>query len=276
MLVACAAFTWGCSPARVVAPGAASVCALTPEQVQGPYYLDDAKLRADIREGKPGVPLRLALTLVDVRTCRGVEGAAVDVWHCDSGGLYSGFVAASARLPPPDGPPPPTAEALVDPPFPTAPAAPPLAPDPVHPASRRMPSAATPSPSFAASSSRAPRAPSTSRRSIRAGTPDVPCIFTSACGPKGTLRGERVRGGHLAHTGQLYFPEEVTDAVFRLPPYGSHPGERMQRADDPIFADGGTGGLVSLSPVEDGSAASGYLASATLAFDPSRTPAVRR
>ncbi len=33
--------------------------------------------------------------MVDATTCKPIKDAVVDVWHCDAGGLYSGFVAAS-------------------------------------------------------------------------------------------------------------------------------------------------------------------------------------
>jgi len=41
------------------------VCTLTPEQIEGPFYLDQARIREDISEGKPGVPLRLVLHVLD-------------------------------------------------------------------------------------------------------------------------------------------------------------------------------------------------------------------
>ena len=65
-------------------------CVLAPEQTEGPYYVDDQKVRRDITEGKAGVPLDLLLTVVDASTCRPLRGAAVDVWHCDAAGVYSG------------------------------------------------------------------------------------------------------------------------------------------------------------------------------------------
>jgi protocatechuate 3,4-dioxygenase beta subunit len=53
-------------------------------------------------------------------------------------------------------------------------------------------------------------------------------------------------GGSVVHTGQLYFPDSVTDAVFRRAPYVAR-GERTTRnADDPIFRDGGARSLVRL------------------------------
>ncbi len=65
-------------------------CVLTPEQTEGPYYVDGRKVRRDIREGRPGLRLLLRTTVVDASTCRPIKGAAVDVWHCDAGGTYSG------------------------------------------------------------------------------------------------------------------------------------------------------------------------------------------
>jgi protocatechuate 3,4-dioxygenase beta subunit len=65
-------------------------CVLTPEQTEGPYYVDGEKVRRDIREGRPGVKLTLRTTVVDASTCKPIRGAAVDIWHCDAGGVYSG------------------------------------------------------------------------------------------------------------------------------------------------------------------------------------------
>lgn len=65
-------------------------CVLTPEQDEGPFYIDLARVRRDIVEERPGVPLTLALTVVDANTCKPVRDAAVDVWHCDALGVYSG------------------------------------------------------------------------------------------------------------------------------------------------------------------------------------------
>ena len=65
-------------------------CVLTPEQDEGPFYIDLARVRRDIVEGHPGVPLALALTVVDANTCKPIRDAAVDIWHCDALGIYSG------------------------------------------------------------------------------------------------------------------------------------------------------------------------------------------
>jgi protocatechuate 3,4-dioxygenase beta subunit len=65
-------------------------CVLTPEQEEGPFYIDLARVRRDIVENRPGVPLALALTVVNARTCEPIRDAAVDIWHCDALGTYSG------------------------------------------------------------------------------------------------------------------------------------------------------------------------------------------
>jgi protocatechuate 3,4-dioxygenase beta subunit len=65
-------------------------CLLTPEQEEGPFYIDLAQVRQDIVENRPGVPLTLALTVVDSDTCKPLRDAAVDIWHCDALGVYSG------------------------------------------------------------------------------------------------------------------------------------------------------------------------------------------
>jgi protocatechuate 3,4-dioxygenase beta subunit len=65
-------------------------CVLTPEQEEGPFYIDLAQVRRNIVESRPGVPLALALSVVDSNTCEPIRDAAVDVWHCDALGVYSG------------------------------------------------------------------------------------------------------------------------------------------------------------------------------------------
>jgi protocatechuate 3,4-dioxygenase beta subunit len=72
-------------------------CVLTPEQTEGPYYIANEKMRRNITEGRPGAPLVLRLFVVDASTCRPIKGAAVDIWHADAGGVYSGFSSGSAN-----------------------------------------------------------------------------------------------------------------------------------------------------------------------------------
>jgi protocatechuate 3,4-dioxygenase beta subunit len=78
----------GAGPAGV-ASGLVS-CVLAPEQTEGPYYIDDAAFRRNVTEGRPGVPLALRLLVVNASSCKPIRGAAVEIWHCDAGGVYSG------------------------------------------------------------------------------------------------------------------------------------------------------------------------------------------
>jgi protocatechuate 3,4-dioxygenase beta subunit len=70
-------------------PGA-DVCVLTPEVAQGPFYFDPGLVRADITEGRPGVPIVVRMQVVDA-TCRPQPGARADIWHCDARGHYSNY-----------------------------------------------------------------------------------------------------------------------------------------------------------------------------------------
>jgi protocatechuate 3,4-dioxygenase beta subunit len=69
--------------------GSAS-CTPTPEATEGPFYLDINDVRQDITEGKAGAPLALSINVVDASKCSAIKDAAVDIWHCDAGGQYSG------------------------------------------------------------------------------------------------------------------------------------------------------------------------------------------
>ncbi|SOY62556.1 conserved hypothetical protein [Cupriavidus taiwanensis] len=86
----------GLLAAAGIAPGTAAAatpaaCLLTPAATEGPFYLDDALVRADLRDGRPGQPLRLRIRVVDAgRGCAPVPGALVSIWHCDAQGHYSG------------------------------------------------------------------------------------------------------------------------------------------------------------------------------------------
>jgi protocatechuate 3,4-dioxygenase beta subunit len=75
--------------------GDAAACTLTPEQTEGPYYIDVDKIRADIREDRAGTPLRVAARVMGSDGCSPIKDAIFEIWHCDAGGLYSGFEAAS-------------------------------------------------------------------------------------------------------------------------------------------------------------------------------------
>ncbi|RZT30807.1 intradiol ring-cleavage dioxygenase [Cupriavidus agavae] len=76
------------------APAAAQTPAaplpLTAPTTEGPFYFDPGKVRQDITEGQPGVPLEVRFTVVDTAG-RPLPGTRVDLWHCNAAGVYSGY-----------------------------------------------------------------------------------------------------------------------------------------------------------------------------------------
>jgi protocatechuate 3,4-dioxygenase beta subunit len=64
-------------------------CRPTIRQTEGPFLTPDSPRRSDIREDRPGVPLRLRLNVIDDLWCEPIKNAAVDIWHSDATGLYS-------------------------------------------------------------------------------------------------------------------------------------------------------------------------------------------
>jgi protocatechuate 3,4-dioxygenase beta subunit len=190
----------GNGPAAV-ASGEVS-CILSPEQTEGPYYIDGEKVRRDITEGKAGVALTLRTTVVDASTCKAIKGAAVDVWHCDALGVYSGF-GSGAR-------------------------------------SR------------------------TFLRGIQRTDGKGLAVFETLY--PGWYQGRTVHvhvkvhlGGTVVHTGQLYFPEGVTDAVYNRSPYRSRPDRTTRNADDSVFVNGGKRSMLTLRK-----SGSGYVAAITM------------
>ena len=71
--------------------GADDACILTPQAEEGPFYADPKLVRADITDGKAGVPLTLRLRVIEAGPCTPIAGARVDIWHCDAQGLYSAY-----------------------------------------------------------------------------------------------------------------------------------------------------------------------------------------
>jgi protocatechuate 3,4-dioxygenase beta subunit len=77
--------------------GAVTGCVITPQQTEGPYFVDERLQRSDIRADpetgivKGGVPLAVTLHISQARSggCEPLAGALVDVWHCDALGAYS-------------------------------------------------------------------------------------------------------------------------------------------------------------------------------------------
>ncbi|KAK1754266.1 Intradiol ring-cleavage dioxygenase [Echria macrotheca] len=69
-------------------------CVLSPEVTEGPYYVAGEYIRSNIIEEQAGVPLTLDLQVIDIDTCEPLSGAYLEIWHCNSTGVYGGVSAA--------------------------------------------------------------------------------------------------------------------------------------------------------------------------------------
>jgi protocatechuate 3,4-dioxygenase beta subunit len=185
----------GVGPAAV-ASGAVT-CVLAPEQTEGPYYIEGERVRRNITDGRPGTPLRLRLRVVNASTCKPIKGAAVDIWHCDAGGAYSGFGDSSGNR--------------------------------------------------------------TFMRGVQRTDANGYAVFDTVY--PGWYQGRTVHihvkvhvGGNVVHTGQLYFSDAVTDAVYRKAPYSTRSARTTRNSGDSIYRNGG-----SRSQVRVTKRATGYL-----------------
>jgi protocatechuate 3,4-dioxygenase beta subunit len=189
----------GAGPAAVEAGLVA--CVLAPEQTEGPFYVDDARLRRNVTEGRPGVALALRLTVVNASTCKPIKGASVEIWHCDAGGVYSGTSQQDTE-------------------------------------SERF------------------------LRGVQRTDAKGLAIFRTIY--PGWYQGRTVHihtmvhlGGNVVHTGQLYFPDAITDTVFKRSPYNHRSSRTTRNAADSIYRNGGKRSTLKL--VKNGAAYTGSI-----------------
>jgi protocatechuate 3,4-dioxygenase beta subunit len=68
----------------------AATCVMTPAKTEGPYFVDEKLNRSNVRESQDGAKLALTMYVFDAdNDCAPVQGAIVDIWHCNAAGLYS-------------------------------------------------------------------------------------------------------------------------------------------------------------------------------------------
>lgn len=70
--------------------GVGPTCTVFAASTEGPCHAP-SPTRKDVSEGYPGLPMRLELLIVD-GDCNPVPNAEVEIWHCDTLGLYSGDI----------------------------------------------------------------------------------------------------------------------------------------------------------------------------------------
>ncbi|KAF2108095.1 Intradiol ring-cleavage dioxygenase [Lophiotrema nucula] len=84
------------TPADVLFAGNAS-CILSPEVTEGPYYVSGEYVRQNVVEKEPGVPLTYEVQVLDVKTCEPLQGVLLEMWHCNSTGVYGGIAGGNSN-----------------------------------------------------------------------------------------------------------------------------------------------------------------------------------
>ncbi|WP_455567824.1 intradiol ring-cleavage dioxygenase [Streptomyces asoensis] len=228
----------GASASAASTATSGSCMTLMTSVTEGPYYLDGALVRKDITEGKKGVPLTLPLTVVDATDgCTPVSGAAVEIWHCDAWGYYSGYTTAN-----PGGSAPAESEDGS------------TADDSTYLRGYQIANAngvvkfETIFPGW--------YTPRTCHIHLK--------VHTGGQKEDGTYE-----GGKVNYTGQLFFPDDIAEEIFTLEPYSRHSGSYTALDDDMVYDGGGTAsGLLTLKAVHKADPSKGYKGSITLGVDP--------
>jgi len=255
-------------------------CSLIGEQEEGPYYVDDETLRRNITEGKPGVPLELAVMLVDAKSCRPLGNAALDIWHCDAGGVYSGFTAMSpdggpggpggpggGRGPGGPGGPPPQFDG-----GPGGPGGPGFGPGGLGGPGGRGSRQIDPT-RFLRGVQLTDEKGRAEFSTVYPGWYSGRAIHIHVKAHIGGAAAAKYAGGHVAHTGQFFFPEDLTERIARIEPYARRLAvHRTTQVEDHVFNEQ-HGAECMLTMERLGKADSdGFRAIATLAIDPEATP----
>jgi protocatechuate 3,4-dioxygenase beta subunit len=213
-----------------------AMCVLTPELTEGPYYLDDMIMREDITEGKAGLPLALEILVLDATACTPIENAAVEIWHCDANGYYSGFTESN-----PGG-----NQSYVD--------------DGSDPNTFLRGLVLTGSDGIAKFQTIYPGW-YTGR--------DIHIHMKVHVGGEST--NGTYDGGHVSHTGQLAFDDEISDQVALIEPYASRDTTFTRLEEDGVFSgveeDDATF-FLALTQVDASNLASGMTGTITIGIDP--------
>ncbi|MEW2401612.1 intradiol ring-cleavage dioxygenase [Streptomyces sp. NPDC046862] len=235
---------------------------LTSETVEGPYYIDADKIRRDVTEDREGIPLTLRLKVIDSETCRPIRNAAVDIWHCDAVGVYSGYedMGNGGGGPAPSGPPPTAAPT-------DAPTGSPSGPPPGG--GHQEPTDDT---RYLRGTWRTDRQGFVTFKTVFPGWYRGRCVHIHT---KVHVNGEWTEagyeGGNTCHTGQFFFDEESVLASAEVEPYVSNTAERTTLDGDSIYDGSGTqGGLLKLR-YDKRNIAKGVRASLTVGVDPEAT-----
>ncbi|MGW0827870.1 intradiol ring-cleavage dioxygenase [Streptomyces sp. NPDC002845] len=226
------------SESTASASASSSQCVLMSSVTEGPYYLDGALVRKNITEGKDGVPLTLRIVVQDTtESCAPVAGAAVEIWHCDAWGYYSGYTTAN-----PGGSAPAESEDGS------------TANDQTYLRGYQIANAGG----------------AVKFKTIIPGwyTPRT-CHIHVKVHTGGEKEDGTYEGGTVNFTGQLFFDDDVVQEIFELEPYSRHTGSYTTLDDDMVYDGGGaSSGLLTLEPVHKKDPSQGYKGYITLGIDP--------
>jgi len=213
------------------------ICVLNSSVTEGPYYLDGALFRKDITEGKKGVPLTVKLTVLDqTENCEPVKGAAVEIWHCDAWGYYSGYTTTG-------------------------------------PGGTSVPEESEDT-SGANDKTYLRGYQTTGDDGVVEITTIYPGWYTPRTThihvkvhTGGKKDDDTYEGGKVNWTGQLFFDDKYGDEVYKTEPYSQHVGTWTKLDDDMVYEGGGAkGGLMTVT----GSVAKGFTGTLTVGIDPDK------
>lgn len=247
------------------ASGAASETCykLTSETTEGPYYIDADKLRKDITEDQEGIPLTLRLKVIDAETCKPIRNAAVDIWHCNALGVYSGYEDMGSGGGGGGGTPP-TGEPTGEPPS-GEPSGAPGGGGGVH-------QEPTDDERYLRGTWRTDRGGFVEFRTVFPGWYQGRCVHIhTKVHVSGTWTDAGYEGGTTCHTGQFFFDEESVLASAEVEPYSTNTTTRTTLDEDTIYDQSGTaGGLLKLK-YRKNAIAKGVVATITMGVDPEAT-----
>jgi protocatechuate 3,4-dioxygenase beta subunit len=232
-------FAQGSATTPDTGTSAANACVLTPELTEGPYFLDGDLIRQDITDGRPGAPLRLRILVNDISTCQPLANAAVDIWHCDAHGYYSGIEG--------NNPGPDADQALIE-----------------EAADLR----------FLRGIQLTDENGVAEFLTIYPGWYTGRTIHIHMKVSDDGEAGKTYDGGHTSHTGQLFFDDAISEQVFLLEPYAGRPDEqRTTNDEDNILGDheDEPGFMLDIQPVSDDWLADGFTGTISISVDPSAT-----
>ena len=210
--IAFAAGGWRAWPGQI-APAAG--CVVRPELTEGPFFLDRALDRSDIRtssrsgSAREGAPLTLSVAVSQIAAgrCAPLPGAVVHVWQCDAVGVYAGVADSRTG----------SANAGDD----------------------------------ALRGTQATNAGGTARfTTIYPGWYRGRAVHIHF-----KIRTQAAGGGAYEYTSQLFFPEDLTDQIHAQAPYAAHGRRDTTNQRDGIYRQGGAQLLLAPTPTASGYAA---------------------